>query len=95
MAEFELEPGRLAAWAEKINGCGRDLKRQRVRVEEMVSRLPAVQNYQGVERALSVIAQNMGARQLQLEQYGDTLGNIVKIYRDTESEIAASKQSRR
>ncbi len=33
MAEFELEPGRLAAWAEKINGCGRDLKRQRVRVE--------------------------------------------------------------
>ena len=89
MAEFELEPGRLAAWADKIDGCSSELRRQRGRVEEIRLRLTSGRNYRGVERALAVIAENMGVRQSQLEQYGNTLEHIAKLYRNTEAEIAA------
>jgi len=90
MGEFEIEPGKVASWADKINGYSGELKRQKGQVEDIIRRIRFKGDYHDVERALSSTASNLGTQQRQMKQYGGILENIAEEYKSAESGIAGA-----
>ena len=88
MGEFEIVCKNIAGWVEKINSCSKEMKRQQGRVADVLRQLRAQEEgRQGIEHALSNIAESLYRQQAQMKQYGDVLGNIAMAYKNTEAGI--------
>lgn len=92
MGEFEIACKKLSGWADKIDSCSKEIKRQENRATELSSQMRHQEgNYHAVAQALSGISQDLHRQQEQMKQYGNVLETIAKAYESTEAEIQNSK----
>lgn len=88
MGEFEIACRKVAGWAEKIDGCSKDIKKQESHVADVMHkmRVRGAQTY-GVEQALTGISENLHRQHEQMKQYGDLLESIARTYEGTEADV--------
>ncbi|KAI4451794.1 hypothetical protein C823_006354 [Eubacterium plexicaudatum ASF492] len=92
MGEFEIACKKLSGWADKIDSCSKEIKRQENRAAELSSQMRHQEgNYHAVAQALFGISQDLHRQQEQMKQYGNVLETIAKAYESTEAEIQNSK----
>lgn len=88
MGEFEIACRKVAGWAEKIDGCSKDIKRQESHVADIVRKMHfRDEDYHGVEQALTGISENLHRQHEQMKQYGDLLESIARTYEGTEADV--------
>lgn len=94
MGEFEIACKKIAGWADKINSCSNEMKRQENRTADLCSQMRHQEgNYHAVAQTLSGISQDLHRQQEQMRQYGDVLETIAKAYESTETDIQNSKKA--
>lgn len=94
MGEFEIACRKISGWADKIDSCSKEIKRQEIRAAELSSQMRHQEgSYHAVAQALSGISEDLHRQQEQMKQYGDMLETIAKAYESTEMEIQNSKEA--